>query len=63
MTMSNVVIDLNSRTATGAGGVQGTVPTGTFTADRISADFGKRTVALEGRARLRMVPGQMKMPK
>jgi lipopolysaccharide export system protein LptC len=63
MTMRNVSIDLNSRKATGAGGVQGTVPTGTFQADRINADLDARTVALEGNAHMRMVPGQVKMPQ
>jgi lipopolysaccharide export system protein LptC len=43
--------------------VTGTVPAGTFSASRISADLGERTVTLEGNARLRMIPGQMRMPK
>jgi lipopolysaccharide export system protein LptC len=63
MTMSNVSIDLNTRKARGAGGVQGSVPTGTFHSDRISADLDARTVALEGNAHMRMVPGQMKIPE
>ncbi|MEO6092762.1 MAG: LPS export ABC transporter periplasmic protein LptC [Novosphingobium sp.] len=66
MVMNNVDIDLTSRIAVGGaggGGVSGAVPTGTFSADRIRADIGARTVALEGRARLRMVPGKLRMPK
>jgi lipopolysaccharide export system protein LptC len=63
MTMRNISIDLNARKASGAGGVQGSVPTGTFQADRIKADLDARTVALEGNAHMRMVPGQMKMPQ
>jgi lipopolysaccharide export system protein LptC len=63
MTMSNISIDLGTRKATGAGGVQGSVPTGTFQADRADADLDARTVALEGNAHMRMVPGQMKMPQ
>jgi lipopolysaccharide export system protein LptC len=63
MTMSNVAINLNTRKASGAGGVQGSVPTGTFHSDRINADLDARTVALEGNAHMRMVPGQMKMPQ
>ena len=63
MTMKNVDIDLKSRTASGAGGVAGSVPTGSFSADRIDADLARRTVALVGNARLRMVPGQLRMPQ
>jgi lipopolysaccharide export system protein LptC len=65
MVMRNVVVDLDSRTAQGGqgGGVSGTVPTGTFSSDRIVADLDSRTVALQGNARLRMVPGQMKVPQ
>ena len=40
----------------------GAVPTGTFSADRIVADLGERTVTLEGNARLRMTPGKLRMP-
>lgn len=63
MTARNVDIDLNSRHVVGDGGVTGTVPTGAFSAQRISADLGERTVTLEGNARLRMTPGQLRMPK
>lgn len=62
MTVSNVSIDLPTRTVVGSGGVQGAVPAGTFSANRIRADLDARTVALEGNARLRMVPGRMRMP-
>lgn len=62
MTVSNVSVDFKTRSLTGAGGVSGSIPAGTFSADRIVADFGERTIALDGRARLRMVPGQMRMP-
>jgi lipopolysaccharide export system protein LptC len=65
MVTRNVDIDLKDRRVTGGGngGVSGTVPSGTFTADRISADLGERTVTLEGNARLRMTPGKMRMPQ
>lgn len=63
MTMKNVAIALNTRTATGSGGVEGTVPTGSFRADRIVADLGQRKVALVGNARLRMTPGKLRMPR
>jgi len=54
MTTHNVTIDLKGQQVTGAGGVAGAVPSGTFTADRIEADLEQRTVALQGRARLVM---------
>jgi len=63
MITQNVAIDLKTRRIAGAGGVSGTVPAGTFTADRIIGDLGERTVTLDGRARLRMTPGQMRMPR
>jgi lipopolysaccharide export system protein LptC len=63
MQTRNVAIDINARTAVGAGGVSGTVPTGTFRADRIVADLEGRTVKLEGNARLRMTPGKLRIPQ
>ena len=62
MTTSHVAIDLKSRRVEGTGGVSGAIPAGTFSADRISADLGERTVTLEGNARLRMEPGKLRMP-
>ena len=62
MTVRNVLIDLPARTVVGSGGVQGAVPAGTFSANAIHADLDERTVALQGSARLRMVPGQMRAP-
>lgn len=62
LTTSNVSIDLKARQATGAGGVSGSIPAGTFSADRIFADLGERAVTLEGHARLRMAPGKLRMP-
>jgi lipopolysaccharide export system protein LptC len=58
----NISIDLNRRRVTGAGGIDGAVPTGTFSANRIEADLAERTVALDGNARLRMTPGKLRMP-
>lgn len=63
MVTSGVTINLRQRQITGADGVQGAVPTGTFSADRIVADLDERSVALEGNARLRMVPGKIRMPQ
>src|SRR3546814_5012762 len=51
----DVQIDLASRTAHSEGPVTGSMPLGTFSADRIAADIGERTVTLEGRARLHIV--------
>lgn len=62
MTVSNVAIDLRNRSVIGAGGVSGAIPAGTFSADRILADLDERTVTLDGHARLRMAPGQLRMP-
>jgi lipopolysaccharide export system protein LptC len=62
MTARNVSIDLPGRRLVGAGRVEGAVPAGTFSADSIRADLAARTIALIGNARLRMVPGQLRMP-
>jgi len=62
MAVRNVAIDLPSRAVTGTGGVQGAIPAGTFSADSIHADLEGRVLTLSGRARLRMVPGQLRMP-
>ncbi|HMP56352.1 MAG TPA: LPS export ABC transporter periplasmic protein LptC [Novosphingobium sp.] len=63
MVTRNVVIDLKERSVTGSGGVSGEIPSGTFSAERITADLQARTIALEGNARLRMAPGQLRMPR
>lgn len=62
LTTSAVEIDLKQQHVTGSGGVSGAVPSGTFTADRIEADLDERTVTLSGRARMRMQPGQLRVP-
>lgn len=66
MQLKGVVVDLPKRTVTGGGGVSGTVPAGSFSADRLEVDLDTRTVSLVGNARLRMEPGkvnQMRMPQ
>jgi lipopolysaccharide export system protein LptC len=63
MSASNVSIDLKTHRVVGSGGVAGTIPAGTFSAERIVADLSERTVALDGRARLRMQPGKLRMPR
>ena len=62
MTVRNVSIDLPRRTVLGAGGVEGAIPAGTFSADTIRADLDGRVLTLAGNARLRMVPGRLRMP-
>lgn len=62
MVTNDVAIDLKRRVAIGSGGISGTVPAGTFRAERIVADLETRTVALEGRARLQMIPGKLRIP-
>lgn len=63
MVTNGVGIDLRERRVAGSGGVEGAVPTGTFSADKIMADLGERTVTLQGNARLRMTPGKLRMPQ
>ena len=57
------VYDFNRRVIILAGGVEGAVPAGTFSANAIHADLQARTVALVGNARLRMTPGRMQVPR
>ena len=58
----DVSIDLEKKTMVGEGRVEGAVPAGTFSADRIVADLGARTIMLDGHALLRMEPGKLRMP-
>jgi lipopolysaccharide export system protein LptC len=62
MTAENVDIDVTGKTMVSRGRVEGRVPAGTFSADRIVTDLDARTVLLDGNARLRMTPGEMRMP-
>ncbi|MBN8815768.1 MAG: LPS export ABC transporter periplasmic protein LptC [Sphingomonas sp.] len=57
---NGATVDLKTKTMEGKGGVSGTVPQGTFTADTMSADLDGRVVRLDGRARLRIAPRQAK---
>jgi lipopolysaccharide export system protein LptC len=63
ITTQNVSIDLKQRRIGGTGGVSGTVPAGTFRADRVSADLEQRIVTLDGNVRLVMQPQRLRMPK
>lgn len=49
-------IDLKSRQLTGTGNVSGRTPLGNFSGDKMTADLDKRTVKIEGNARLRIDP-------
>lgn len=53
----NVAIDLTTRRLASSQPVTGTLPIGSFSADRISADLNERTVRLSGHARLRINQG------
>jgi len=66
MRASGVSLDLEARTMSGEGRVEGESPAGTFEANSMRADLDKRTITLEGNARLVMVPGRvnsMRMPE
>ena len=63
MMARDVSIDLKTKRMVGEGGVDGAIPAGTFSADRLVADLTTRTITLDGNARLRMVPGQLRMPQ
>lgn len=56
----NATIDLKTRKLRSGGAVSGNTPSGTFSADRLTADLEARTVSLEGNARLRMMPKRAK---
>lgn len=62
LTASGVALDLQTKKLAGSGGVSGTIPAGTFSADRLEVDLSERIVALDGNAKLRMVPGKLRIP-
>ncbi|MFW2351571.1 LPS export ABC transporter periplasmic protein LptC [Qipengyuania sp.] len=62
MLARDVSLDLAEERLVGSGGVDGEIPAGTFRADRLTADLSARTITLSGNARLRMVPGELRMP-
>lgn len=59
----NVMIDLNTRRLIGSGGVSGTIPAGTFRADRLSADLDQRILTLDGNVRLRFQDYSFRIPR
>lgn len=62
MVARGVSVDLATKRMVGRGGVEGEIPAGTFSADRLIADMAERTVTLDGNARLRMIPGELRIP-
>ncbi|WP_324828716.1 LPS export ABC transporter periplasmic protein LptC [Qipengyuania zhejiangensis] len=62
MVARDVSVNLENKTLTGSGGVEGAIPAGTFSGDRLTADLSARTISLSGNARLRMEPGKLRMP-
>lgn len=62
MVARGVVIDLENRQMLGQGRVEGAIPAGTFSADRLQANLAERTVTLIGNARLHMEPGKLRIP-
>ena len=52
----DAVVDLKTRQLQSGGAVTGNTPMGTFSGNQLSADLEKRTVSLDGNARLRIVP-------
>lgn len=53
----DVNVDLEARTLAGQSRIDGRMPLGTFSGDRMHADLESRTVVLEGNARLHIVQG------
>lgn len=60
LTTSDVTVDFNTQKIASKGRVQGQMPLGTFSADRLEADLRNRNVALNGRARLHIVQGAIR---
>ena len=63
LTARNVLVDLPTRVLTGRGRVDGAIPAGAFSADQFRVDLPARNLSLIGNARLRMVPGQLRVPR
>ena len=57
LTTRGVGLDLKTRTLDSSAPVEGRMPLGTFSADRLHADLNAQTVSLVGRARLHIVQG------
>lgn len=55
---SDVAVGLKTRKLASGGPVTGQMPLGSFSANKLQADLGARTVTLDGRARLHIVQGR-----
>lgn len=62
MVARGVSVDLTTRRMFGDEGVEGELPAGSFSADRVVADLDKRIFSLKGNARLTMRPGELRKP-
>ena len=58
ITTRDVFVDMDERMAHSRAPVDGTMPLGHFSADRMSADLERHIVRLDGRARLHIVQGR-----
>lgn len=58
ITTRDVLLNMGDRTLESRGPVQGTMPLGRFSADKLRAQLDDRIVHLEGRVRLHIVQGQ-----
>ena len=56
----DVAFDLNNQTLTGDNGIEGRMPLGRFTAQRMNVDLQNRRVSLSGRARLHIEQGGLR---
>lgn len=56
----DVGIDLATRALRSDGAVEGVMPLGRFSADRLEANLNDRTVTLDGRVRVRIVQGSIR---
>ena len=57
---SNVTVDLKQRSVVGSGQVNGSMRLGRFSAGRLRADLGTRTIVLDQGARLKIVQGAVR---
>lgn len=62
MVARGVSFSLPERQMVGADGVEGSVPAGTFSADRMVADMDERRISLKGNARITMRPTELRKP-
>jgi lipopolysaccharide export system protein LptC len=53
-------VDLNTQKLSSNAGVQGRIPIGTFSAQKMTVDLHDRRVVLTGRVRLHMVQGAIR---